>query len=84
MFSSRILKLRTSVDLNQVLILNIFDNSNFWGELSHFAAIIDFLHIILIHSFQLFVSSFSASSIEQYLNGLEKITEFSLAVVLQY
>ena len=29
MFSSRILKLRTSIDLNQVLILNIFDNSNF-------------------------------------------------------
>ena len=29
MFSSRILKLRTSIDLNQVLILNIYDNSNF-------------------------------------------------------
>jgi len=30
MFSSRILKLRISKDLNQVLILNIYDNSNFW------------------------------------------------------
>ena len=29
MFSSRILKLRTSIDLNQVLILNIYENSNY-------------------------------------------------------
>ena len=84
MFSSRILKLRTSIDLNQVLILNIYDNSNFWVELSCFAAMLNFLPHLLLHSFQLFVNSFSAASIEQYLNGLKKINEFPSAAGLQY
>ena len=48
MFSSMILKLRTSIDLNQVLILNIYDNNNFWAELSRFVAMLNFLHSLLL------------------------------------
>jgi len=40
------------MDLNQVLILNIYDNSIFLAELSHFAAMLNFLNSLQLNSFQ--------------------------------